>query len=151
MVGMDLSPKMVEITKSTGFYNEVFIEDIHTTLVRLVEKAVRVDLVLSADTFIYVGQIDRCFQQCGRVLRSGGLFAFSVEVVGEEDVTTTTTTTTTTMGFRLLRSGRYAHSHSYIQRLCGEHGFGVKIKREIVVRMEQGDPIPGLVYVIEKE
>ncbi|KAG5188095.1 hypothetical protein JKP88DRAFT_253691, partial [Tribonema minus] len=39
------------------------------------------DLVLCADTFIYVGALERCFTLARRALRPGGLFAFSTEAL----------------------------------------------------------------------
>jgi predicted TPR repeat methyltransferase len=40
-------------------------------------------------------------------------------------------------GFRLRRSGRYAHSPAYIHALADKHGFTVKHEEEVTVRTEQ--------------
>ena len=43
------------------------------------ETGSRFHLILSADTFIYVGVLGRVFETVTNVLHSGGIFAFSVE------------------------------------------------------------------------
>lgn len=136
---------MIEKTKEAGGYDELVVEDIHTTLGRLITRRTHVDLILSADTFIYVGELDKCFAQAQKVLEGGGgkvgggYLAFSIELVGEAAAPD---------GFTLMRSGRYAHTENYIQRLSTQYGFVVALRMEVVVRTEEAVPIPGLVYVL---
>ena len=140
MVGVDLSPKMVEISKSKGGYDELMVDDVHNALAAQRDNSL--DLLLSADTFIYVGELDRCFSLAGDKLVRGGLFGFSVELLQEEhDVG----------GFRLQRSGRYAHTARYISQLGSKYGMGVSVKTDIVVRKEQATPIPGLLYILRRD
>lgn len=148
MVGVDLSPKMADLAQRTGCYDEVKVEDIHDTIQAI--PVGEVDLVLSADTFIYVGQLDRCFELIAAKLRPAGLFSFSVEELEEESSTPGEGEEETTTGFLLLKSGRYAHTQAYIQRLSQAHGMTEVVKTPITVRSEQSVPINGYVYVLEK-
>ncbi len=59
MVGVDLSSKMVGLAISKGCYDQVLCEDIHLTLARCRDD--EVDLLLSADTFVYVGDLEPIF------------------------------------------------------------------------------------------
>ena len=107
----------------------------------------------SADTFIYVGDLDRCFSQAKVKLVEGGLFAFSVELLSEADggaAEEEAATSTTGAGFKLQRSGRYGHTPDYIAGLAARFGMVVELRRDIVVRKEQATPIRGLVYVLRR-
>lgn len=150
MVGVDLSPKMVAKAQATGHYTAVRVQDANEALAQ--EEPGRLDLLLSADTFIYVGALEACFAGAARALRRpGGLFAFSIEELkdggnggggggGSGDAAA---------GFRLVLSGRYAHRPAYVEGLAVRHGLGVRAKEAVVVRQESGQPISGWIYVLE--
>jgi len=165
MVGVDLSPKMIDISKQKGGYDELIVDDVHAAIEMQPDAGLQ--LLLSADTFIYVGDLDRCFDQARKKLADGGLFAFSVERLEQaqdgaaavepaegriEDAAATSAAAAdgAHAGFKLQRSGRYAHSHEYVAELAKNNGMVVEIQREVVVRKEQATPIPGLCYVLRK-
>ena len=81
------------------------------------------DLVLAADVFIYAGDLVAVFQAVARLLRLGGLFAFSLEAAPQAD-------------YVLQPNRRYAHSLGYIHRLARENHFhevavnSVKLRRQ---------------------
>lgn len=151
MVGVDLSPKMVAKAQATGHYTEARVQDGHAALEA--EEPGALDLLLAADAFIYVGALEPCFAAAARALRRpGGLFAFSIEaLVGgggheeEED------DDDSDEGFRLVLSGRYAHTPAYVERLAAQHGLGLRTTEAVVVRQEVGEPIEGWIYVLEAE
>lgn len=134
---------MIKKTKEAGGYDELLVEDIHTTLDRLITTRTHVDLILSADTFIYIGDLENCFAQAQKLFEDGGgqigYLAFSIELVDEAAAPD---------GFTLMRSGRYAHTESYIERLGSRYGFVLALRMEVVVRTEEAVPIPGLVFVL---
>lgn len=132
LIGSDLSPRMVEIARKRGVYDELHVEDLVATLRR---GAADVDLVVAADVFIYVGALDGAFAAAAHALRPGGLFCFSTER-GDGD------------GFRLLPTRRYAHGDAYIRALADRHGFAVRDARETVLRIEHGVPVPGVLYLL---
>jgi predicted TPR repeat methyltransferase len=132
LIGSDLSPRMIEIARSRGVYDELHVEDLTATLRRAGANA---DLVVAADVFIYVGALDESFGAAASALRPGGLFAFSTERCDGD-------------GFRLLPSSRYAHADGYVRRLAQRHGFAVREARDTVLRIEQAAPVPGVLYLL---
>jgi predicted TPR repeat methyltransferase len=135
LVGSDLSPKMIEIARTRGVYDELHVEDLTATLGR---ASANVDLVVAADVFIYVGALEASFHAASNALRPGGLFAFSTELC-EGD------------GYRLLPSSRYAHASGYIRALAQRHGFAIRDARDTVLRMDHTGPVAGMLYVLATE
>jgi len=170
MVGCDLSPKMVLKAQESEDYTEVRLQDVHEALRQ--EEAGSLDLVLSADTFIYVGQLEECFALVSQALTVGGLFAFSIEELMEEgkeekvDEHYSAEDSTTAVfhqpsvaqeeddvmvpEFRLESSGRYAQTHAYILRLLAAHKLELRATVEVQIRKESTVPISGRIYVTEK-
>jgi predicted TPR repeat methyltransferase len=135
LAGVDLSPKMVEKARARGIYDELIVGDIMTPLATAEN---RYDLIVSADVFVYVGDLSGMFMACSRALRAGGLFALSVEKAGDAD------------GFDLRNSGRYAHGDAYIGSLANQAGFEEVIARDVALRKEKGVPMAGRIYVLRK-
>jgi predicted TPR repeat methyltransferase len=103
LIGVDLSPRMLDQARARNVYHELVEADIADYLRTVPSEAF--DAVLSADVFIYLGELDEVFAQVARVLRRGGTFAFSVEeCAGSTD-------------YELRSSGRYAQSAAYVRRL----------------------------------
>jgi len=134
LIGSDLSPRMVDIARTRGVYDELHVEDLIATLCR----ARGADLVVAADVFIYVGALDEPFRAASEALRPGGLFAFSTERCDGD-------------GFRLLPSSRYAHADGYVRELARRHGFAVRDARDTVLRIEHSAPVSGVLYLLTAE
>lgn len=132
LVGSDLSPRMVEIARRRGVYDELHVEDLTATLDRARGDA---DLVIAADVFIYVGALDAAFRAAAGALRPGGLLALSTER-GDGD------------GFRLQPSSRYAHGDGYVRGLAHRHGFAVRMTRSTVLRSDHTGPVAGVLYLL---
>jgi predicted TPR repeat methyltransferase len=186
----------VELSRQNGGYHTVLVQDVHDALRDAVAAAAAaeaataphssdtttaaaLDLILSADTFIYVGQLDLCCELSARALRTGGLFAFSIELLADAHVLNTTDTAATastgssisvhssssssvnnssgsssaieTVGFKLVQTGRYAHTEQYIEQLASARNFTVAVKTAITVRTEAAQPIAGYIYVLCKD
>ena len=87
--------------------------------------------------FIYVGELGDAFAAVRRALAPGGVFAFSVERAASG------------RDLELLPSLRYAHSHAYLERLAGAHGFRVRETFEAPLRDDQSRPVQGLYAYLE--
>lgn len=133
--GVDLSPKMLEKARAKHVYDEISEGDLRGALQRVEPGAL--DLAVSADVLIYVGDLDEVFEACGRALREGGLFAFTIESFPGE-------------GYTLRPSGRFAHSDAYIQALREKHGFALTLREDVVLRMEKRQPLSGYLYILRK-
>lgn len=127
--GVDLSQNMLEKARALGVYDQLAHADIAAFLR---ETDQRYGLVLSADVFIYVGDLEPVFQGVHRVLEGGGIFCFSAECEEGGE------------GFALRPSLRYAHSERYIRRLAGRYGFEVVKLVRHPIREDQRAPVQGL-------
>ncbi|MBA2965473.1 MULTISPECIES: methyltransferase domain-containing protein [Ramlibacter] len=127
--GIDLSPNMVRQARARGLYDEVVEADLAP---HLAATPRRYDLLLAADVFIYVGDLEAVFAGAARVLEDGGAFCFSVEAADEQE------------RLVLRRSLRYAHSEGYIRTLADRHGFDLRATARHPLRIDQGQPLAGL-------
>lgn len=99
----------------------------------------RADLVSAADVLMYLGDLSEVFPSVARLVRPGGLFAFSVEDGGSGDAP-------------LLRpSLRYAHPNAFILRRMAETGFDVIAVEKSVIRQDAGAPVHGLLFLARRQ
>ena len=132
LVGVDLSPNMIELARKRQIYSVLHCADLVTVLVEEAARHARYDVVTAADVFIYVGKMDESVAGIRRVLRSGGLFAFSAEAAEP-----------TAAGYHLGVMGRYAHTADYLHRLAAENGFEIEMLRATRIRCEHRRPVAG--------
>jgi len=131
MVGVDLSAAMLREARARGCYRDLAEAEVLAWM--RAATAEQFDVIVAADVLVYFGDLGPIFEQAARLLRAGGLFAFSVEVSRAAD-------------WRLQDSGRYAQSAAYIERLASEHGFTVSIRVDQPIRK----PIIGLLFVLKR-
>jgi len=136
LAGVDLSPAMLARAAALGIYDALSEMDVAEYV--QTAPAENFDVVLSADVFVYIGDLAEVFAQVSRVLAAGGIFAFSIEVIADEH------------DFLLLSSGRYAQSAGYITRLAAQAGFTVIESSAQTIRGAPGAGAPGLVYFLRK-
>jgi predicted TPR repeat methyltransferase len=99
----------------------------------------RADLVSAADVLMYLGDLAEVFPSAARLVKPGGLFAFSVEDGGEGDAP-------------LLRpSLRYAHPENFIRRRLAESGFDRAAMEKSVIRQDAGQPVHGLLFLARRQ
>ena len=103
IVGIDLSEKMLEQAAQRDIYIRLVKGDLVEELERV--SAVTVNAILAADVFLYLGDLQLVFAAAARALVPGGVFAFNVEVLEGGN-------------FKLMPSGRYAHSSDYLRELA---------------------------------
>jgi predicted TPR repeat methyltransferase len=132
MDGIDLSEKMLAVAKEKGVYNRLFNGDIAEIISQLGETF---DLFISADTFIYVGELTATFETIAAHANPGALFTFSTESGYRQDV-------------ELLGSGRYCHSKDYISSLASGSGFELVSYSEQNLRTEKKQWLKGGYYLL---
>jgi len=132
MVGVDLSPKMLEKARQRGIYDRLVCAEL---IAFLETQDAAVDLVVGADVFIYIGDLEPVFAQVRRALRPSGLFCFSVEASAEDDVVYRDTF-------------HFAHSAGHIRALARQTGFTVDELELVVVRQDAGKPVEGYLAVL---
>jgi len=133
LVGIDLSPDMVERAKETTWYDTLEVAEITGWLSRSSDR--EFDLIAACDTFIYFGDLRQVLMPAAVRLRAGGTVAFTVE--RQEG-----------SGFRLTDSGRYVHSEAHIHDAARDAGLVVESTGSAVLRYEYGEPVQALVVVL---
>ncbi len=134
LVGVDLSPAMLAKAEARKVYDRLITGEI-TEVMREFENAF--DVLLAADVFVYIGDLDSTFAAAARTLRAGGLFAFSVERHDGE-------------GFLLNSRVRFAHSLAYVRKVAAAHSFTEVHVREIAVRSIGASDARGWIVVLGK-
>ncbi len=138
LVGVDVSLKMLDQAKSKALYHQLE----HGELLAMTQRqpADSFDVVVAADVFIYVGKLDEVVAAVWRLLRPGGLFAFTVESMPDD-----------TAAYQLQASGRYAHAGAYLSNLAQTLGYTEVERTSQTIRCEDRKPIPGLLFIWKKE
>ncbi len=142
LIGIDLSSEMIRETTSKNLYDELYVQDITECLTGRTEE---LDLILAADVFVYVGDLDETFRLTAAALRDQGLFAFSAEADEPEEGEDRSP-----VGYRLSPSRRYVHSIDYVRRLAEKYGLREKAADMAVIRTQGGENVQGWIVVLEK-
>lgn len=136
LVGIDLSTSMLAQAKSLSGYDALCCGNILETIPGLNQEYF--ELIIAADVFVYIGDLDLIFVMIKSALQNNGQLAFTIE----EQSTNTT--------FTLQTTGRYAHSKNYIEALTRKHGFIIEVDDAIVPRIQNETPIAGRLYILRK-
>lgn len=131
LVGVDLSPEMVELARKRDCYHELVVDELTAYLGK---HEAGFDLIVSADTLVYFGDLGAVLSAAARALVAGGILAFTVErAVGEE----------ASLGYHIRPSGRYVHSRAYVEARLTEAGFVDLSFHEVHLRKEAGHWVEG--------
>ncbi len=134
LIGVDLSLAMVAQAVAKGLYDRLAIADLKSFLVEEAARAARHHLILAADVFVYVNDLDPIAAAIARVLAPDGLVAFTVETHSGD-------------GAKLLPTLRYAHGETYVRSAIDSAGLSVAYLSKAAVRREKGVPVESLVVV----
>ncbi len=134
LIGVDLSENMVAVAKAKNIYSALEVADLHDSI----HRYQAVDLILAADVFTYIGELDAIFNDCYQSLTHGGLFGFSVEKTYVEP-------------YELQQSIRYAHSKNYLNSLIEKYGFDVLRFDNLVLRKQRDVAVEGYLVLLQKK
>ena len=134
-IGIDLSPKMIDQARATGFYETLEVDDMVQALRRKPDASA--ELILAADAMVYVSDLVPVLGEVKRVLTVGGLVAFTLETHGSEGV--------------VIGEGlRYAHGAEYVRKAVSGAGLKLLSLEEASPRTEDDQPVRGLVVVASR-
>lgn len=134
LVGVDLSPGMLDRARLTGFYDELVESELTAFMAA---RAAAFDLIISADTFCYFGALPPVFRAAAQALRPGGRLVFTLERAEKEDGRD--------RQFVLNIHGRYAHAEAVVRAALAEAGFGEVTIATDILRKERLEDVAGLV------
>ena len=130
LVGCDLSAAMLERARERGAYDALHKEEL-TAFLRARRDAF--DLIVSADTLIYFGELGAVARAARGALRAGGTFVFTLEALAPDEGGE----------YRLRDSGRYAHDGAHARRVFEAAGLQVEAPAGAVLREEAQRPVQG--------
>jgi predicted TPR repeat methyltransferase len=131
--GVDLSPAMIAKARDRAIYRTVDVGDIEN----LGNFRETYDLILAADTLVYLGELGAVFDSARAVLVPDGLFLFTVEEHPGS-------------GFELGPKRRWRHSETYLREAAAQSGFEVRALITCSPRTEAGVPVPGLAAALQR-
>lgn len=133
--GVDLSPRMLAQAAKAHLYDALHEAELVAFL--RTRAAGEADLVVAADVFVYMADLEAAFREARRVLARGGFFAFTVQAHAGA-------------GVALGADARYAHGEAYLRDLAAAAGFAVVLFEHVSTREDRGEPVPGFLAVLER-
>jgi predicted TPR repeat methyltransferase len=143
LVGVDLSARMLERAQARNVYHR--LERMDFLAMMRNEESSSYDVVIAADSLIYLGKLDDVVREARRLLRRGGLFAFSVEALDAASGPITQPDYV----LQKIPSCRYAHSSEYISRLASDHDFRIQELKKAHIRNSAGSSVQGYLALLE--
>ncbi len=145
LVGVDLSAGMLAKAQEKKLYQRLERSELLDMMKG--ELASSYDVIIAADVFVYIGKLDAIMQEIKRLLRPGGMLAFSVEAL--DALSNEEGTEDSGRDYQLNHTGRYSHSSSYINKIANTIG----LKRHSLtlsnIRLEKGEPVQGWLTLLE--
>ncbi|KAB2671813.1 class I SAM-dependent methyltransferase [Brucella intermedia] len=138
--GVDISENMIEVAYEKGDYQALFVGE----AVRFLETTdePQWDLIVATDVLPYMGELDKFFAGVAAHLSSGGHFGFSSETLDDARLAG--------RAFMVGDYQRFAHAQSYVRAMLDNHDMDCVRCEDIVVRSEQGAPVPGHLYIARR-
>ncbi len=134
LIGVDLSPAMIAQATAKGIYDRLTSANIADFLAAETAAAVKYDLVLAADVFVYINDLAPVIAAVARALAPDGLLAFTAE-------------THSGAGVKLLPTLRFAYGEAFLREMIERAGLNLREISEAAIRTEKGIPVRGLVVV----
>jgi predicted TPR repeat methyltransferase len=128
LVGVDLSPEMIELARARNIYDRLDVAEITEWLDR---GRTLFDLIVCCDCLIYFGDLEQIVSSAAKRLDRGSLFAMSMEL-GDR------------YPYHLTDTGRYTHHPDHVREVAAKAGLTVAGLNQSFLRMEYGEEVIGL-------
>ena len=125
---------MIEAARARGIYRELILGDLESELARL---GPQYDLILAADSMVYLGDLSACFSGVVKRLAPNGHFAFTVEAADDA-------------GWELTPNNRFCHSEQYLRAEAAACGLDIIALERCTIRDEHTVPVPGFAVALRK-
>jgi predicted TPR repeat methyltransferase len=132
--GIDLAPRMIEAARARGIYDDLILGDLEAVLA---ERGPAYDLIVSADTMIYLGDLAPTFSGVVQRLVRGGFYIFACESKQGE-------------GWEQTPENRFRHSQVYMRTEATRAGLEFADIMECFLRHQAGEPVPGFAVALKK-
>jgi predicted TPR repeat methyltransferase len=138
--GVDLAEGMLEQADDKGDYDDLYLGDAEGFLAAAAAEGETWDLIVAADVLPYLGAVDDLLAAAADRLTPGGALVFSTERSDDPPPP----------GWRVNRGHRYAHHPEYLSAILRRAGLTLATPRDIVVRMDDGAPVRGHLFLARK-
>ena len=137
LVGIDLSPKMLQMAEKRNLYTQLVCGDICDAKV-LKSLLPPYDLIVAADVLGYLGDLRVLFAAAAELVKPQGLWLFSLEPLGKK-----------AKDYELQRSGRFKHRLDYVTQCAETYGFELLAHKEVVGRQQDHKAVPFEVVLLQ--
>jgi predicted TPR repeat methyltransferase len=138
LVGVDLSLEMLKRAGMRKLYDDLILGELSAFLGAVPAGW---DLVVSADTLVYFGDLAPVMAAAQRGLRPGGHLVFTLERASEGEAPE---------GFRINPHGRYSHTEVYVRRVLSSARLEPRQLTPVHLRLELKKPVEGLLVVASR-
>jgi predicted TPR repeat methyltransferase len=132
--GVDLSPRMIGQARLRGIYTHLIVADLEAALA---EQGPSYDLMLAADTFVYVGDLTLVFRGAHRRLEPGGFLLATFE---KKDGA----------GYELGPRRRYRHGDDYLRQEAARSGLDIMGLLQCTLRTDAKIPVSGWAVALQR-
>jgi predicted TPR repeat methyltransferase len=132
--GIDLAPRMIEVARKRGIYDDLILGDLETVLAT---PGPSYDLIVSADTMVYLGDLAPTFKGVFNRLDAGGFYLFAVESKAGG-------------GWEQTDVSRFRHSEAYLKEEAARSGLAYFARMDCTLRYEREEPVPGFAVALQK-
>lgn len=133
--GIDLSPRMIEMARARNIYDHLAVGDLETALAAPGEVY---DLIVAADTFVYLGDLTGVLNGAAAHLAPGGMVLFTIEA-GPGN------------GYELGPKRRWRHGETYLRQMAEKAGLEVAGLVAANTRFEAGQPVEGFAVALTRK
>ena len=130
LIGVDLSPRMLDQARDAGLYDELHESELAAYLNGVEDPF---QLITAIDTCVYLGDLAPALAGAAAALAPGGMLIFTVESLSSGD------------GFTLGPSGRFQHSEAYLRSELSRAALTPVLFEAAHLRLELGKPVEGYV------
>jgi predicted TPR repeat methyltransferase len=136
--GTGLSRGMLDRAQNKGVYTDLYKAELTEFLQT---SPGQWDVVLSADTLCYFGDLQAVMQAAAGSLQPGGTLVYTVEQLPDDAAAP----------FRLEPHGRYAHARQHVEQALAAAGLRVLEISEDMLRKEGGKPVAGWLVAARRD
>ena len=138
LIGVDLSKGMIDKARGRDTYDELVVAELTEYMQKQVSQF---DLIVSADTLCYFGDLIEVLHAMSGALKTQGLLVFTLEKILKVN---------SEVPYQLNPHGRYSHAQVYVDSILIDAGLQILSIATETLRNERGKPVIGIVVTALK-